>query len=659
MIKIETVGKPYMRYLYKVIPLAFDESMSYYEQICSFKAYLLNEVMPTINNNAEAVAELQELYKLLEKYVNDYFENLDIQEEVDNKLDEMYENGQLQSLIEQFIDLEVTFSYNNIAEMKEATNLINGNFIKTYGFTSFNDGGGAYYKVRQVTTDDTIDEIMIIALADETLVAELIIKDVMNFKQFGAKGDGETDDTASIQLCLSNCHNILVNGGVYMIDAETSLKPISNSKIELVNATLKAIPNDATNYAIVMFDNVHDIELSGGIIEGERNDHTGATGEWGHGIHIKGGAYNIYVHDLTIKNTWGDGLYINNAKNINSQNLYIDNARRNGISIINIDTYHSLNDYVYNTNGTAPETAMDIEPNSETDKIKNIVIDNFTAVNNNGEGLDVILSELDNTSDEVSITVNNLKIDTCGKSGIYGGYPNTLKGKIVFNHVNILNVQENGIDLSPRYSSNGIKLEILYPIIKNFNLVSNNKNGISIGAGDSNWGNVYIKNPYVETNETGLTNGRGIVIGGYTSYHPINVILDTPLNKQCPIKTSYGENIKIIDPLEVYTSNDLTDNATVLNDTDINTVYNNTGYSANITVVPRNYTNTGMDVKFIKTGSGNLTVRLPAGYYCHALSDSERPRITLTKVGESITLRKISSSEWIPVNIVGNPTITT
>ena len=658
MIKIETVDKPYMRYVAKVIPLAFDESMSYYECICSFYKYLTDEIMPALNNNAEAVAELQNLYIALKDYVDNYFDNLDLQTEVDNKLDEMYENGQLQSLIEQFIDLEVTFTFDTIEDMKEATNLVDKTNVKTLGFYSLNDGGSAYYRVRPVTTDDTVDEITIIALTDETLVAELIIKDVMNFKQFGAKGDGETDDTASIQLCLSNCHNILVNGGVYMIDPVTSVKPISNSKIELVNATLKAIPNDATNYAIVMFDNVHDIELSGGILEGEREDHTGATGEWGHGIHIKGGSYNIYVHDLTIKNTWGDGLYINNAKNINSQNLYIDNARRNGISVINVDTYHSLNDYVYDTNGTAPQSAMDIEPNNTTDKIKNIIIDNFTGINSVGDGLDIILSELDGTSDDVSITINNLKIDTTGSHGIYGGYPSTCKGKIVINHPNILNVQQNGIQMACRYSSTSIKLEILYPFIKNFNLVSNNYCGIQLGAGDSNWGNAYIKCPYVETNNVGIVNGRGIVIGGYASYHPVNVILDTPLNKQLPIRTSYGDNIKIIDTLDVLTSNDLTDNANIINESDVNVTYTNEGFTANVTVVPRPYSSTGTDYTFRKIGSGNLTVRLAAGEYCHALSDDVRPRITLTKVGESITLRKISSTEWIPVNIVGNPTIT-
>lgn len=179
MNKIETVGKPYMRYLAKVIPLAFDESMSYYEQILSFRHYLLNEIMPAINNNAEALQELQE-----------YIENLDLQDEVDNKLEEMYENGQLQSLIEEFLELSVTFTYDTINEMKEATNLVNGSYTKTLGYATINDGGASIYKVRETINTDVIDEKYLIALNDPSLVAELQFDNKININQInGANED--------------------------------------------------------------------------------------------------------------------------------------------------------------------------------------------------------------------------------------------------------------------------------------------------------------------------------------------------------------------------------------------------------------------------------------------------------------------------------------
>ena len=107
MEKIKNVKSPFMCYCAKVIPLAFDESMSYYECLCNFYNYLKNEVMPVINNNAEATQELQELYIKLKNYIDHYFDNLDIQEEINNKLDEMYEDGKLTSLITSYLELKL------------------------------------------------------------------------------------------------------------------------------------------------------------------------------------------------------------------------------------------------------------------------------------------------------------------------------------------------------------------------------------------------------------------------------------------------------------------------------------------------------------------------------------------------------------------------
>lgn len=93
----------FTNYIYKAIPLAFDESMSYYETLAGLRDYLEETVIPTVNNNAEAVAELQGLYEELNKYVDDYFKNLDVQEEINNKLDDLVEDGTLTRLIGAYV----------------------------------------------------------------------------------------------------------------------------------------------------------------------------------------------------------------------------------------------------------------------------------------------------------------------------------------------------------------------------------------------------------------------------------------------------------------------------------------------------------------------------------------------------------------------------
>ena len=111
--KIKPTGL-FTNYIYKAIPLAFDESMSYYETLCGLLAYLKDTVIPTVNNNADVVIELQTLYEELKTYVDNYFENLDVQEEINNKLDEMVEDGTIDRIINQEIFQNINNEINEI-----------------------------------------------------------------------------------------------------------------------------------------------------------------------------------------------------------------------------------------------------------------------------------------------------------------------------------------------------------------------------------------------------------------------------------------------------------------------------------------------------------------------------------------------------------------
>ncbi len=86
------------------LPTSYLETMSYYEMLVWFTEYMKNTVIPTINNNGEAVSELQGLYIQLHDYVENYFENLDVQTEINKKLDEMADNGTLTQLIKNYVD---------------------------------------------------------------------------------------------------------------------------------------------------------------------------------------------------------------------------------------------------------------------------------------------------------------------------------------------------------------------------------------------------------------------------------------------------------------------------------------------------------------------------------------------------------------------------
>ena len=63
---MENIKNTCMSYTTKVIPLAFDESMSYYEQLCKLTAKM-NELIGFFNN---------ELTKELKEYINKEFNNM-------------------------------------------------------------------------------------------------------------------------------------------------------------------------------------------------------------------------------------------------------------------------------------------------------------------------------------------------------------------------------------------------------------------------------------------------------------------------------------------------------------------------------------------------------------------------------------------------------
>lgn len=104
--------KPFTRFCCSIgiIPASYLVAMSYEEQLLWLCDFLENTVIPTINNNGEAVTELQGLFIQLKTYVDNYFKNLDVQDEINNKLDEMAESGQLEAIIINYLQ-KISISY--------------------------------------------------------------------------------------------------------------------------------------------------------------------------------------------------------------------------------------------------------------------------------------------------------------------------------------------------------------------------------------------------------------------------------------------------------------------------------------------------------------------------------------------------------------------
>ena len=170
-----------------LIPTAFRQCMTWEEQVLWLAKFLQETVIPTVNENSEEVAELRA-----------WFDNLDVQEEINNKLDQMAEDGTLQEIIASYLQSNVTWTFDTVADMKSATNLTAGSYARTLGFHSVNDGGGSTYRI---TDTGTADEMSVIAVGD--LYANLCgATSELNVKAFGCYGDGEHDDTTALNAAI-------------------------------------------------------------------------------------------------------------------------------------------------------------------------------------------------------------------------------------------------------------------------------------------------------------------------------------------------------------------------------------------------------------------------------------------------------------------------
>ena len=269
---IETIESPFRRFVTTigVFPTAFTDAMTYYECLAYLVKYLEETVIPAVNENAEAVEELQTLYVQLKSYVDNYFDNLDVQEEINNKLDEMAESGQLSEIIASYLNSKAVFGFDNVASMKESTNLINGSYAETLGYYNKNDGGSALYKIRTITNDDVVDEASIISLSDDSLVAELVVKNnTVNVKQFGAYGDDTHDDTNAFKKIINYVNNkylnLYINSGKYILTDELEINWTSENYF---------LSNFNRSYQIIgagIYDSILKFNTNNGLLVNKNN----------------------------------------------------------------------------------------------------------------------------------------------------------------------------------------------------------------------------------------------------------------------------------------------------------------------------------------------------------------------------------------------------
>lgn len=448
------------------------DALTYYEMLCKIVGEL-NKVIGNQNLVEDDMTNLFNAYNQLQEYVNNYFTDLNIQNQVNNKLDEMAKSGELDEIITSYVNLKGLIVYNTVEDLEESTNLVNGSIARTLGFYEINDQGGALYKIRTKLDTDVIDNMSIIEIMNSNLVAVYQIeKGNINPKQFGAHGNNTNDDSTSINASITyaNKNNIkvLFSPGTYLLNSIMILN--SDITIEGDNTTLN-------------FQNLAE------------------------NVSFRNGSKNKFKNIKVINN---QGIALNlNSPDIKDVLIEGNDLDSQGYGIlINYNTDGNENIIINKNKVVATADAIEINTTSTNDnKAKNIIItDNILSVPRGsgttaGFGVGIATGKNINVSNNIitncrneavhiedgseSIIVTNNNLVECNGSGVIL-YNTDTKGNAT--HI----ITNNYIKANPNSVVAGIVLQYAsFGYLKDINLSNNIIDGFAVGL-NSNNGNTFI-----------------------------------------------------------------------------------------------------------------------------------------------------------------------
>lgn len=144
------------------------------------------------------------------------------------------------------------------------------------------------------------------------------------------------------------------------------------------------------------------------------------TGEWRHALSIRA-CSEVTVEDLTIRDSGGDGIYLVGLGDVDGlrwcsdivlRNVMVDNHRRNGLSVISVDGLVAEGCTFRRSSGTAPQAAVDLEPNQPYQRLSRIVFTDCLMDDTASSPLQVQVFKLDGTSHPLSVTFEHCTIGT-------------------------------------------------------------------------------------------------------------------------------------------------------------------------------------------------------------------------------------------------------
>lgn len=239
---------PFVRFVASAVPMVFDDSMSYYEALSALWKYM-QDTVDIINNNATVTEEYIQLTDEMKEYMDNYFDNLDVQEEINNKLDAMVEDGTFQDLLDAYFPKKVDYyhitSSSTSAEIAAAFAVNNAKVIE------FDSGTYTLSNDLILTSNTTVN-----------LNGATITRSSTSYWLLGYSRDSE-------YTAYSGIHNVEFNNG----SIQMPIALMHNADIKFTNITFLPINDHAIQMASCKHIVIDSCAFDGRVIDDTKADH--------------------------------------------------------------------------------------------------------------------------------------------------------------------------------------------------------------------------------------------------------------------------------------------------------------------------------------------------------------------------------------------------
>lgn len=305
---------PFQAWVQQSLPAVYDDSLSYTDLLYKMLSYI-DKLVTNSNYFSEDIKKMYD-------YVNNYFNNLDVQDEINKKLDEMVTNGQLTTIIDEFLSSLSDYTYHlNYMDSFDKNNI---NLVFAELMTKIKKGESAILTAGTYYATDIID---LSKLPDNcTIVIDGTIK--MNINKSCIKLGGNLEKITINELIgysTTETH-LATNNGITIEDLFT-YSELNVRHIQFFEKGILFKCKDNSNYSQynkITFDYIENTpygiyfdgtEHAGWVNE---NTFTGGRIRGGFGIFMIGGTSESNIgfngnkfYNIGFEELYEDGIYIN------------------------------------------------------------------------------------------------------------------------------------------------------------------------------------------------------------------------------------------------------------------------------------------------------------------------------------------------------------